>query len=237
MSSDSKPNIPIRREGYYHFNDHRYVSVTTVLQVIDKPALRTWLAKQAARTVLENPEVYNTAEKAIAYISSKRDTAADRGTDVHKIAARFLNMETTEEDKKSPFFDSIESFFEMAHPKPELVEQVVFSDKWGYAGTVDLVAIFPDNHRWVVDWKTGKRVYPEHALQVAAYAACESMWTPYASPAAGGTITPLPKIEKRAIVLLKTGGIFEFVAIDGANDFETFLAVKKLWEWMHDKSD
>lgn len=50
-----------------------------------------------------------------------------------------------------------------------LSEEAVFHPEHGYAGRADLVAHFGDR-LVVVDLKTSARVYPEHLLQVGAYA-------------------------------------------------------------------
>jgi hypothetical protein len=47
----------------------------------------------------------------------------------------------------------------------------------GYAGTADLLVRFPDQSIWLVDLKTGKGVYGEHALQLLAYLMAEFVGT------------------------------------------------------------
>jgi hypothetical protein len=45
-----------RRGGFYWHTDGRpYISVTTVLSVIDKPALRYWFGKEVYRAMVVNP--------------------------------------------------------------------------------------------------------------------------------------------------------------------------------------
>ena len=228
-----KSNFPLRREGRYSINGKSYISVTTILQAIDKPALRNWLAKEAARLVISDPQAYDTAEKAVSALSARKDSAADRGTSAHQIAANFCNGTLTDSNKQSPYYESIAAFFEMAQPRSEMVEQTVYNETHGYAGTVDLVAILPDEKRWLIDWKTSKAVYPEYALQVAAYAAAEFTWTPYLSPLAGGQSAPFPKVDKTAVVLLRDNGEFDFKAVTG--DLDAFLAAKRVWEWLHNE--
>ena len=52
--------------------------------------------------------------------------------------------------------------------KPKLIEQIVFSTRHGYAGTMDLMAEV-DGVDTLVDFKTSKAVYAEAHLQTAAY--------------------------------------------------------------------
>ena len=43
---------------------------------------------------------------------------------------------------------------------------------FGYAGTIDAIAIKPDRPEdgiYLIDYKTGKKIYPETALQLTAY--------------------------------------------------------------------
>ena len=44
----------------------------------------------------------------------------------------------------------------------------VFSEKYGYAGTIDYVCTI-DGKTYIVDFKTSKQVWPEYELQVSAY--------------------------------------------------------------------
>ena len=45
----------------------------------------------------------------------------------------------------------------------------VFSTTYGYAGSCDAMVRFPNGSLWIVDYKTGKGIYAEHALQLMAY--------------------------------------------------------------------
>lgn len=53
------------------------------------------------------------------------------------------------------------------------VELTVFSPRFEYAGTLDLWAMGRDRMNYILDWKSGRDVYPEHAVQLAAYANAE----------------------------------------------------------------
>lgn len=55
------------------------------------------------------------------------------------------------------------------------VECRVFSDRFNYAGTVDLMARSRSGKVVMVDWKTSKYRYPDNALQLAAYAGADWM--------------------------------------------------------------
>lgn len=53
--------------------------------------------------------------------------------------------------------------------KPVFVEQVVWSEECEYAGTLDLLAEYPDGKQVVWDWKVSSGIYPEALAQNAAY--------------------------------------------------------------------
>jgi hypothetical protein len=53
------------------------------------------------------------------------------------------------------------------------VELTVFSARFKYAGTLDLWALGRDGMQYIFDWKSGRAVYPEYAVQLAAYANAE----------------------------------------------------------------
>ena len=105
--------------------------------------------------------------------------------------------------------------------KPIAVEQVVYSKKYGYAGTLDLLAEV-NGVLTVIDWKTGKAVYSEAHLQNAAYRqAIREMG--HGDPQQG-IVVRLPKnIEDPEFEAV--------IADDEEKSFDTFLHVLELWKW------
>ena len=100
----------------------------------------------------------------------ERDAAANRGTEVHKLAEKLVKGEAIEVPPElSGYVDSYVQFLDDWQPKPVLVEATVANLRWGYAGQLDLVADLPNGERAVMDLKTSKGVYPETSLQCAAY--------------------------------------------------------------------
>ena len=108
--------------------------------------------------------------------------------------------------------------------KPIAVEQVIYNEKHGYAGTLDLLADV-DGVLTVVDWKTGKAVYPEAHLQNEAYRqAIREMGHGDPRP---GLIVRLPKVE--------TDPQFEaVVALAEGPCFDKFLNAMQLWTWLRE---
>ncbi len=220
-----KSKFPKRRGSYYYYLGEKFVSVTNVLSMLAKPALITWAAKVASGLVLEDPERYDTVEKAVGGLYGKRDTAGERGTDVHTIAEQYaggiVDLSQYKETKMAGYAKSVESFFAIIQPQPIYTEVNVYSRAHGYAGTADLIAEI-GGEIWLLDYKTSKAVYPEMGLQLTAYMNADFALI-------DGEETTLPVIDKAAVVLLKKNGTFVFHPVEG--DMEAFLALKRVWDW------
>lgn len=74
----------IRRGGFYWFDGKPYVTVTTALKVVDKPALRWWFGKQVYQAMMLDPGLSEKEALAAPYRTTKK--AANRGTAIHSIA-------------------------------------------------------------------------------------------------------------------------------------------------------
>lgn len=227
--------FPRRRNGFYYLNGRRYVSVTTVLEVLAKPALIHWAARTAASLVLADPDTYDTAQRAAGGIYAARDKAADRGTLIHSFAealARGATLDTDGlPDAVRGYGKAFVSWTQTVRPVPLFTEANVYSDQHGYAGTTDLIAAFPDKQIRLVDFKTGSAIYPEVGLQMEAYRACEFI-VPHVNGDATRTI-PVPPVAETAVVLLREDGTFEYRTMRG--DLRVFLALKHVYEWLHQK--
>lgn len=223
-------------------------SVTTVLSVISKPALLNWYAKVEREMVLKcSADLYEdcpsntrmsrtgwittmqsrlTNEKAAARELAK---AAEIGSQVHKLIEWNLKAQLCYEAGPSPAvsgramwaFMAWQDWAKSVHLKPIFVEQVIYSRTHGYAGTMDLLADV-NGKLTVLDWKTGKAVYPEAHLQNAAYrAALREMG--HGDPVQG-MIVRLPKVE--------TDPEFEVVEAAPENECLTvFMNALHLWTW------
>jgi len=211
--------IPKRRNGYYYLdngdpNGREYVSVTTVLQVIAKPALMYWAAKTAAKAALKDPSI--SEEEASKSIYGAKKKAGIRGSDVHKFVETYKKGgKVTIRKELKPYADAFVSFLGQTDPKIKENEKEIYSDKYKYAGTLDIIMEDKQGKVWIVDIKTTSGVYPESGLQLVAYKqACEEMGY---------------KIDKTGVLLLKNDGTYSFHETNEKLDI--FLATKKLWEW------
>ena len=171
---------------YYEVRPGVYLrSVTTILGVISKPWLLPWAANIGAVEAMKflrpyvgmtvTEEVLRGVDHAVrkAHLSA-RDSSADYGTLVHEAVAAAARGLPVESLQMLPVVERFKEFLAREKIEPVLVEEIVYSEKEGiYGGTVDLVGrrtTAPGVGGIVVDWKSSNAIYPDHILQVAAYA-------------------------------------------------------------------
>jgi len=236
---------------WYQIHDDKpeYPSVTTILQVIGKPALIAWSAK-VEREMVTNAslglyrDIHGTPLMSdMAYLNTLQtrlgkdrahkkelEKAADIGSQTHALIEWNLRASLMQEagpsprvtDKATWAFMAWEDRKKSVNLKPIWIEQTVWSDTYGYAGTMDLLAEV-NGKLTVVDWKTGKAIYPESYLQNAAYRhALREMG--HGDPVQG-IIVRLPKNTEDPEFEAKTVPESEAVL------FEIFLHTFKLWKW------
>lgn len=207
-----------RRGGFYWLEGVPYVSVTQVLRVIDRPALRYWFGQQVYRAFVKDPTLSEKDALSAPYRQS--DKAKSRGSTVHSIVEAYKKTGAVIEDIPEEFRGYAEAFYSWIKDNSVEVisqEKTVISKKHGYAGTLDLIVSISDSGTWLIDVKTGKGIYPESWLQLSAYKE--------ALEEEGG------KVDEIAVLLLKDNGKYMFEK--GEADIEVFLACKKMWIWQN----
>jgi hypothetical protein len=109
--------------------------------------------------------------------------------------------------------------------KPETIayDVTVFSDKYGYAGTIDYLCRI-DGKVYIVDFKTSQQVWPEYELQVSAYKKPIEL--------AETSIEGFTEIGNIHLAILqlgyrrnKTG--YKFTEVQ--DQFDLFLAARQIW--------
>lgn len=222
----------------YKWGDESFVSVTTLLGALSKPALVNWAAKSVAEyAVLHMPEIAALAKAdpdgAVRALKGspwqKRDSAGELGTAVHdQIEARIIGKTPPEPaEAVAERVEHFERFVADYAPTFEAAEATVYNRRAAYAGTLDSIATI-GGERFVIDVKTTKSgVYPEHALQLAAYAHAEFIGAP------DGSEVPLPKIDAGAVLWISPSG-YEFVRVRiDETVFSYFLAIATAWEYQN----
>jgi len=141
----------------------RVPGVTTVIGVLNKPALVDWAWREGL---------------AQRDYKATRDTAASIGTLLHYLIMCDLTGQTPETDEYSKAdIDKAETCLikwwdwkDVHTLEAKLVETPLVSDVLGFGGTPDWFGLL-DAVPTLLDFKTGKGIYPEYFIQLAAYQA------------------------------------------------------------------
>ncbi len=152
-----------RDKGFYKTGEP---SVTTILRILDKPALTYWLGKQYFNAALDGAKDFHEASKVVKAISNK---AMGTGLLVHEYMEHYgKGIVPAKRDHLMLYYKAFHDW--IVEHKPKFVENeiTVTSKKLGYKGTCDNVSII-DGKRIMVDYKTGKDIYESVELQTSAY--------------------------------------------------------------------
>ena len=212
-----------KRGGYYWEGDKPYLSTTQILSVIDKPALRWWFGQQVYLAMVQNPNL--SQQEALSAPYKKSDSAKSRGSTVHSIvevykkgAVDFDKWVNTIDKGFQGYAHAFNNFVKDFHVKIVDQEKWVKSDKHRFAGTLDLIVELNGEKKvFIGDVKTGKRLYPEVALQLSSYA--------MAYKEQGGAVDGLFG------VLLQEDGTYTYKQMK--DEIDGFLACKTLYESIH----
>ena len=198
--------------AYKTSDGKRVPSVTTIIGILDKPALHYWIA--------------NVTKEGKDW-TKVRDDAADVGTLVHALIFSHLRGETLDlSDFPQDVIERAESClirywdWEKEHPgiKDITLEEPMVSEKYGYGGTLDRLCLMDDAYT-IIDYKTSKEIYDDMWLQMAAYVnlAIEAGY-------------PVKKIRILRIGREEKEGFDEKVRDDLSTEWEIFLHLKRVYE-------
>ncbi len=231
------------RSRFYRIEGTDLPSVTTVLEVIAKPALGPWYAKEERRyfeaAMLEvlskpgarDPEyVLGAVAEAVSGVKAadrEKQRAATIGTAVHAGIEWHLRTRLGEDAGPEPHLPdaaawAVESWKDWAAKvalQPQAIERTVYCIECGYAGTLDLYARV-EGIPTVLDWKTGRAIYPEAFLQNVAYRHAARR---LGMPSRQGLIVRLPKLLEDPA--------WEVMAVPDTIPLTAFLAALRLWRW------
>ena len=231
------------RARFYTIHGRQLPSVTTILDVIAKPALGPWYAKEERRyfeaamlEVLARPGardpdyVLSAVADAVTGVKAadrERQKAAAIGTAIHAGIEWHLRTRLGKDAGPEPRLPegavwAVESWKDWAKSvdlEPVAIERPVYCELCGYAGTLDLYARVTGVPT-VIDWKSGKAIYPEAFLQNIAYRhAADHL----GMSSEQGLIVRLPK-------LLDDPG-WEVMTVPDTVTLADFLAAGNLWRW------
>lgn len=210
-------------------------SVTTIIGVLDKPALVPWAAKMAAEyadkqwTLLSELSSVERIELIKGAHKRRSGSAADLGTAVHDAVDAWCTDRPMPKwaDGVAEFMDQFVKFLEARQPAFLKNEVTVWNRTVGYAGTFDWLAAI-NNRVTLGDTKTGKGVYGEVALQLTALARAEFILHP------DGTEEPMPAIDLTGVLHLRprSWALIPVQCCD--NTWEAFKAAACLKRWTTD---
>jgi hypothetical protein len=239
----------------YTYAGVTYPGVTNILKVIDKSdALMSWAARQTAEAAIalatqtswadDGKDLFGDvsgldallatvgpegAVKALTSRSSwKRDEAAALGTAVHGYADDHINGRPIPEDLPAVQRDYVtvyEDWWKAAGWTVRTSEAYLVHTAHGYGGTLDLLCRDRDGRTVLADIKTGKGVYSEAVLQLAAYGAAELIQTP------AGDLFPMPAVDRYAILHVTKDGVREIEVSIGALELLAWGAAIDLYQW------
>lgn len=234
------PGVPYVAGGGYHWRGQEYEAATRIIGAGVPVDLDNWGMRMAAGYALDHVEELEAmtrqhAERRCAAEAIQiRNAAAKVGKEVHGQIERFLlgdKLWALSEDAEMRF-DQFLAFVRAYRPVFEAAEAACFNREYGYAGTLDFLAMFPHldqpagpESMWLVDVKATNTIQPRHALQLAALARCDFI----AGPDNGEH--PMPPLASTAVLQLLPDR-FALVRMN-ADDvaFRTFMHARHTARW------
>lgn len=190
----TKPEIPAG--FHYRDSDHSYfmdgkkmTGCTTILGVLNKPALVGWAARMAcdfASAMIESGKTYTQEELTNIFAEAKtaharkRDEGAQKGTDIHALVEEYVNLMIGTQrgiahqvSYIAEHWEPIIAFVDWAvreNIRFISSEQKLYSKSLFVAGTADLI-FEKDGKRYIGDIKTYKKIWDRVPFyQCAGYA-------------------------------------------------------------------
>lgn len=229
----------------YLWGDETFLSVTTILsRGVPKPALVGWAAKSVAEFAIDNlaavTALRDTADDgrqaAVDLMKGapnrNRDKAAALGTAIHEAAEAYslghaLRAGDPQVDK---YVGQFAAWCDDFAPDFHASEVTVFNRAHQYAGTLDAVVDIA-GERWLVDYKTGKDVYAEVGLQLAAYRYAEFIGCD------NGTELEMPEVDRAGVLHLGANG-YRFLPVRTESPvFGAFLAAQQVQRFIDELAD
>lgn len=175
-----------------------------------------------------------------------RDHAADRGSAVHEASEDFVLARVREgirfyadehevpnfDPEIAPYMASLVSWLNHFRPRILATEATVYNRTQSYAGTADLFAEVYIRGQWVrlcIDYKSGRAIWPDVAMQVCSYARGEFIGGP-------DNVTELevPQVDGTAVLHLRPDGYsFKRLRYDDVV-WHAFLFVREVFRWTTD---
>lgn len=166
---------------------------------------------------------------AAAEYTRKRDAGASTGTEAHALVEKFLKKAVEGEYNEATGMDGVieasqeaqnayyafAEWFNLVEPEILNVEEVVYSQRYEYAGTYDCMLRI-DGRNYLCDLKTTnasrkapRGIYAEYFIQLGAYAGAHNEERAYEIDNNGDS--ELPKIDGLMVISAKKNGKLDIV--------------------------
>lgn len=240
------PAIQRTQDHRYIFQGVTYPGVTKALGVLDKSgALMTWAARETAAAMLAMEDSPGLAimrsnvgdagviSAATARSNWKRDEAAQLGTAIHAWADRYVNMGELPamSDTARAYTEHYAEWWQRSGWKIRLSEAAIVAPAdegvhTGWGGTLDLLCRDDQGRTVLADIKTGKGVYRETILQLAAYGMGR-----YISALGSQDVYEMPKVDRYVVVHVTREGVRPVELAVGPNEWSAWISALDLYNW------
>lgn len=213
---------------------------------LPKPALLNWAGDATAEYAVDNWDdlaklsLSERLKRIKGGRYEKRDAAAAKGTNVHKLAQRLIAGEKVViPDGLQGYVESCVAFLDDFDVQQLHVEAVVYSESKHHVGTLDLIAdiLLPDMpeyddiprneqgySRGLFDWKTSKSgIFGDVALQLAPYRHSEFLIDPVT-----GDVLEMPHVDFTAGIHLRPNGYTLVPLVTDEDVYRDFLYVREV---------
>lgn len=230
------------RHEYYFNGAGPWPGVTSITDVLDKPALVRWKREQVALAAIGSLDwlVANRTKPqdelvaTLLAVRNKGDLGRERGSRIHAVLEAVLQRHPVNvEERDVAAVNGARAWLNENHVRPLEVEALLIHETLGYGGTCDLIAEI-DGVTWLLDWKTSRsvawpntgRVYSDLRLQLVAYRNAEFVARP-----GDPTRHPLPAIARCGILHVTDEGTKLYPADPSDEDWATFRACLWIHGW------
>jgi hypothetical protein len=210
--------------------------VTSVIGMLPKDFLRYWAAKEVAQTAVNElgtlvQMVLNDPDAAVDHLKKAPDRntrkAADTGTAAHDLFERMAKGETLGRvhPDLEPFVRHFDEFLTVAQPEYHFMEETVWSDTHGYAGSFDAFATISGERIWLDNKTTRSGIHEEVGIQLAAYRYADHILRP------DGSRVPMPKADGGAVLHVRPEG-WKLVPVRADEAmFDVFLHLREVFRY------
>lgn len=215
-------------------------SVTNIIDVLSKPFLQTWYASEAAKAAIEVSKSHPglMAQRpfdAIKWLKSaaerKAQAAASLGDEVHNAVEALAKGEAvTVSETAQPYIDGWHQFVKDFSPEFLHLEATCYGmvdsprGPLAYAGTADFICRI--NGQVVVgDYKSGKSIHTEAALQLSALAHATEITNEDHTD-----LEAMPHVDGGVVLHLTPTG-YVLYPVDTNAPWEVFCDLRGLWNF------